>query len=50
MRPRCISTDAATGTGCFQNDNDQVVIHVIRDSRAASVVTEVMAGHRPVVI
>jgi len=27
--------------------NDQVVIHVIRDSRAASVVTEVMAGHRP---
>ncbi|MFI4983464.1 MAG: transposase, partial [Nevskiales bacterium] len=27
--------------------NDQVVIHVIRDSRAASVVSEVMAGHRP---
>ena len=27
--------------------NDQVVIHVVRDSRAASVVTEVMAGHRP---
>jgi transposase len=27
--------------------NDQVVIHVIRNSRAASVVTEVMAGHRP---
>jgi transposase len=27
--------------------NEQVVIHVIRDSRAASVVTEVMAGHRP---
>jgi transposase len=27
--------------------NDQVVIHVIRDSRAASVVTDVMAGHRP---
>jgi transposase len=27
--------------------NDQVVIHVIRHSRAASVVTEVMAGHRP---
>jgi len=27
--------------------NDQVVIHAIRDSRAASVVTEVMAGHRP---
>ena len=27
--------------------NEQVVIHVIRNSRAASVVTEVMAGHRP---
>ncbi len=27
--------------------NDQVVIHVVRDSRAASVVTEMMAGHRP---
>jgi transposase len=27
--------------------NDQVVIHVVRDSRAASVVTEVMASHRP---
>ena len=27
--------------------NDQVVIHVIRNSRAASVVAEVMAGHRP---
>jgi transposase len=27
--------------------NDQVVIHVVRNSRAASVVTEVMAGHRP---
>ena len=27
--------------------NDQVVIHVVRDSRAASVVAEVMAGHRP---
>ena len=29
--------------------NDQVVIHVVRDSRAASVVAEVMAGHRPVI-
>jgi transposase len=29
--------------------NHQVVIHVVRDSRAASVVTEVMAGHRPVI-
>jgi transposase len=27
--------------------NAQVVIHVVRDSRAASVVSEVMAGHRP---
>ena len=27
--------------------NDQVVIHVVRNSRAASVVTETMAGHRP---
>ena len=27
--------------------NDQVVIHVVRSSRAASVVTETMAGHRP---
>lgn len=27
--------------------NDWVVIHVVRNSRAASVVTEVMAGHRP---
>jgi transposase len=27
--------------------NDQVVIHVVRNSRAASVVTEMMAGHRP---
>ena len=26
-----------------------MVIHVIRDSRAASAVTEVMAGHRPVI-
>jgi transposase len=29
--------------------NDQVVIHVVRNSRAASVVSEVMAGHRPVI-
>ena len=27
--------------------NDQVVIHVVRNSRAAGVVTETMAGHRP---
>jgi transposase len=26
--------------------NDQVVIHIVRNSRAASVVTEIMAGHR----
>jgi transposase len=29
--------------------NDQVVIHVVRNSRAASVVTEVMADHRPII-
>ena len=29
--------------------NDQVVIHVVRDSRAASVVADVMAGHRPTI-
>ena len=29
--------------------NDRVVIHVIRNSRAAGVVAEVMAGHRPVI-
>jgi len=27
--------------------NDQVVIHVVRDSRAAGVVADVLAGHRP---
>ena len=27
--------------------NAQVVIHVVRKSRAASVVSETMAGHRP---
>jgi transposase len=31
--------------GVFQND--QVVIHVVQNSRAANVVTETMAGHRP---
>ena len=30
-------------------ENDQVVIHVIRNSRAASVVTDVLAGHRPTI-
>ena len=29
--------------------NDQVVIHVIRNSRAASAVTDVLAGHRPTI-
>jgi transposase len=29
--------------------NDQVVIHIVRDSRAANVVTETMAGHRPAI-
>ena len=41
----CGSTDAPIGNWVFQND--QVVIHVVRNSRAASVVTDVMAGHRP---
>jgi transposase len=27
--------------------NDQVVIHVVRNNRAAGVITETMAGHRP---
>ena len=39
---RSISGRQAEG---FQND--QVVIHIVRDSRAASVVTETMADHRP---
>jgi transposase len=29
--------------------NDQVVIHIVRDTRAASVVTETMDGHRPTI-
>jgi len=29
--------------------NDQVVIHVVRDTRAACVVDEVMGGHRPAI-
>jgi transposase len=29
--------------------NDQVVIHVVRNSRAAAVVTDMMAGHRPTI-
>jgi transposase len=29
--------------------NDQVVIHVVRNTRAGSVVTETMAGHRPTI-
>ena len=29
--------------------NDQVVIHVVGNTRAASMVSEVMAGHRPVI-
>ena len=29
--------------------NDEVVIHVVRNSRAASVVAEVLAGHRPAI-
>ena len=45
MRPRCASTGAPIGNWVFQND--QVVIHIVRNSRAANVVTETMAGHRP---
>ncbi len=44
-RPRCASTGGPIWNWVFQND--QVVIHVVRNSRAASVVTETMAGHRP---
>jgi len=29
------------------SQNDQVVIHVIRNSRAANVASDVLAGHRP---
>jgi transposase len=29
--------------------NDQVVIHVVRNTRAANVVTETLAGHRPTI-
>jgi transposase len=29
--------------------NDEVVIHVVRRSRGAGVVAEVMAGHRPAI-
>ncbi len=42
--PLMLSIDGTQAEG-FQND--QVVIHVVRNSRAASVVTELMAGHRP---
>jgi transposase len=36
---------APTGTGVFQNED--VVIYVIRNSRAARVVADVLDGHRP---
>jgi transposase len=42
--PSMLRIDGRQAEG-FQND--QVVIHVVRNSRAASVVTETMAGHRP---
>ena len=35
------------GTGVF--GNEQVVIHVVRKSRGAGVVAEVMGGHRPAI-
>jgi transposase len=52
-RSRIICSDETTvridgRTHCnwvFQNDH--VAIHVIRNSRASSVVTDVLAGHRP---
>jgi transposase len=39
------------GRGCWNwvFQNDEVVIHVIRRSRSAGVVAEVMAGHRPAI-
>lgn len=39
------------GRGCWNwvFQNSEVVIHLVRDSRAASVVAEAMAGHRPAI-
>jgi transposase len=52
-RSRIVGSDETTlrvGGQTYWNwvfQNDQVVIHIVRNSRAASVVTETMAGHRP---
>jgi transposase len=54
-RPRSVCSDETTvridgrthWNRVFQNE--QVVIHAIRNSRAASVVTEVLDGHRPTI-
>jgi transposase len=54
-RSRIVGSDETTvriGGRTYWNwvfQNDQVVIHVVRNSRAASVVTETMAGHRPTI-
>ena len=54
-RSRIVGSDETTvriGGQTYWNwvfQNDQVVIHVVRNSRAASVVTETMAGHRPTI-
>jgi transposase len=52
-RSRIIGSDETSvrinGRTCWNwvFQNDQVVIHVIRNSRAAAVVADVLAGHRP---
>jgi transposase len=48
----CDETSVRVGGRTHWNwvfQNEQVVIHVVRDSRAAGVVTETMAGHRPAI-
>ncbi len=54
-RARAVCSDETgvrvDGRGCWNwvFQNDAVVIHVIRPSRGAGVVAEVMAGHRPAI-
>jgi hypothetical protein len=54
-RSRIICSDETTvrvdGRTCWNwvFQNDQVVVHVVRNSRAASVVADVLAGHRPMI-
>ena len=54
-RSRVICSDETTvridGRTCWNwgVQNDQVVIHVVRNSRAAAVVAEVLDGHRPAI-